>query len=115
MSLRRTTALPEWFFAGNPDEAVPTAAPGAACPTGYPVGRTSDRSVIIPSSYPVGFASDRFSSVPSGYIHPIAQPSGASFAPRAQTVPHPGRTVPQCAGVRGQYLAFGRPHGRLAA
>ena len=115
MSLRRTTALPEWFFAGNPDEAVPPAAPGAACPIGHTAGCTSDRFGTIPTGHTVGCTSSRFSSVPSGYIHPIAQPSGASLAHRAQTVPHAGRTVSQCTGVRGQYLAFGRSDGRLAA
>ena len=115
MSLRRTAALPEWLFAGNPHEAVPSAAPGAACPTGYIVGCTSDCFGTIPTGHTVGCTSSRFGFAPSGYIHPIAQPSGASFAPRAQTVPHPGRTVPQCAGMCGQYLAFGRSYGRLAA
>ena len=115
MSLRRTTALPEWFFAGNPDEAVPPAAPGAACPTGYPVGFASDCFGTIPTGHTVGCTSSRFGSVPSGFVDPIAQQSGASLALRAQTVPHPGRTVPQRAGVRGQYLAFGRSDGRLAA
>ena len=115
MSLRRTTALPEWFFAGNPDEAVLPAAPGAACPIGHTAGCTSDRFGTIPTGHTVGCTSSRFGSIPTGSIDPIAQPSGASLAPRAQTLPHPGRTVPQCAGMCGQYLAFGRPHGRLAA
>ena len=115
MSLCRTAALPEWFSAGNPDEAVPPAAPGAACPTGYIVGCTSDCFGTIPSGYPVGCTFSRLGSVPSGFVDPIAQPSGASLAPRAQTVPHPGRTLSQRTGVCGQYLAFGRPYGRLAA